>query len=280
MFDVDLAGQQFPQLLHLVDNPAGKCRVGEECLPFGRQLGREVCDDRVAAARVMQLRAAERQPIDRIDPGEPVDRTIRDDCDTPSHSALRIDVEQVKPEDMKDEAQRERQAVVGEARQDEPDQHRAVTRQRGREDYVAASDTRIGLDRESRPEGDDDRDDIASQRVKAGFLRKRTGKDRSAKQPRDQSAEHQRSRKLKATARQERRATARFQPLLRGSFQSRLSGRVHESPVTPTRSRAYYRRFISIPKGIASIPDISMRETTTASIDPYREIVAGRATFL
>jgi len=50
MLDVDLAGKRLPELLHLVDDPPRQRGVGEQCLPLRRKLGREVGEDRVAAA--------------------------------------------------------------------------------------------------------------------------------------------------------------------------------------------------------------------------------------
>ena len=182
----------------------------------------------------MQLRTPERHPVDRLDAGEPVEGAIRYDGDAAAHPALGIDVEKVQPEDVEDEAQRQRDAVIGKASEREPDEHQAVARERRRKNHVAPADAGVGLDRKPRPESNDDRDDVSGQRVEARLLDEGSRQDRSAKQPRDQRAEYKRADELEAAAGEKGYAGGRLSALVGRSLQPRLPSRVHSSPVHAT----------------------------------------------
>ncbi len=77
LLELDPAGQRFRQLLDLVHDPPGERGIGEEGLPFVGQVGAEVGDDRMAAARVVQPRPREGEPVDPVNTLQPLDRAER-----------------------------------------------------------------------------------------------------------------------------------------------------------------------------------------------------------
>ena len=155
MLELDPAGQRFRQLLDLVDDAAGERGVGEESFPFVGQVGAEIGDDGVARAGVVKLRALQHVPVDVR--RSALSRSVAPNGTTAIRRRtvpLGVDVEQIEPGDVEQEAGGEPDAVVGEAGQHEPDDDDAVAGQRRRQDHRASADARVGLDRQPHPEGD------------------------------------------------------------------------------------------------------------------------------
>src|SRR5690349_9451583 len=121
MLELDAAGERFRELLHLVDDSARKRGVGEEALPLVRQVGTEIGNDRVACASIVELRALENMPLDPADLHDLVGGPERHDGYSPPQPALGVDVKQIQPRNVEQEAGGEAEAIVWKSGQDEPD---------------------------------------------------------------------------------------------------------------------------------------------------------------
>ena len=173
----------------LVDDPPGEGRIRQECLPLVRQIGGEIGDDRIATLGVLEQRPLERNPFDIRNTLQHLDFAERHHGDAGHHPALAVDKQQVQPQNVQQKAERERDAVVREAGQQEPSHHDPVACQRRGKNHVAAADPRVGLDGQTSPKCDDDGDRVADQRVEPrGFqhLAEKQPPDRPGKQRSDQ----------------------------------------------------------------------------------------------
>ncbi len=198
MLELDPAGERFRQLLDLVDDPPVERGIGEEGFPLVGQLGAEVGDDGVAGAGVVELGSFEQVPDDAFDLHQMLGGAEWDHRDPPPHFPLGPDVEQIEPGDMEQEARCQSDAVVGKARQDEPDDRDAVAGKRGGKDDRTAANAGIGFDRQPRPKGEDHRDGIADQRIEACGLEHLAGQQRTTGEPRQDGGDEERADELKA----------------------------------------------------------------------------------
>ena len=124
MLELDPAGQRFGQLLDLVDDPPGERGVGQERFPFVGQVGGEVGDDRMCSRGRRASRGLDRVSQSTLSIAQQtLDCAEGHDRDPPADLPLREDVEHIQPGHVKQEAGGQPDAVVGKARENEPDDH-------------------------------------------------------------------------------------------------------------------------------------------------------------
>jgi hypothetical protein len=129
----------------------------------------------------VQLGPLEDVPVDARDLRHPVGGSERHYGDPAPNLPLGANVKKIKPDYVKQEAGRKTKAIIGKARQDEPDHRNAVAGQCRRKDDRAAADAGVGLDRQPGPKSHDDRHRVAGERIEAGRLDHRSGQHSPSK---------------------------------------------------------------------------------------------------
>src|SRR5579872_2158705 len=127
MLEFDATSERFRQLFDLINDAAGERGIGQERLPFVRQIGAEVRHNRAARSGLVQLRALKLVPIDAFDLDELGGCSKRHDGNSTTNFPLRANVEQVEPRDMEHKAGAEPDAIIGKTSKQEPDDCNPVT---------------------------------------------------------------------------------------------------------------------------------------------------------
>jgi hypothetical protein len=142
MLDRDPAGERFLHLLDVHDEPAVDCGIGQEAFPFVRYVGVEIGDDHVDHG-VAVVGLGKPNPAYVRDREQVIDPAERDDTDAEPLLPLQLEVDDIIPEQAEQEADREMDAAIVEAAEEEDREHQAVTDREARQDMIGSANARI-----------------------------------------------------------------------------------------------------------------------------------------
>ena len=146
----------------------------------------------------------QRHPVDVLDAAQHSHRAERHHRDPPPDFPLAVEIGEVIPQHVKAEADGQPEPVVGQARQQQGDDHKPVAGERCREDHVGRPNAGIGFDRQPHPQRDGDGQDIAHQGIEAGRLAELSELQCPARGIGQQSGDEDCARELESPPRQQR----------------------------------------------------------------------------